>query len=199
MTGWEYSLANHSFIVDLRPDIFMRTFFTATLVFLASSCAFAADATSPVRQVMDITVKNWSGEQEEWKYIFDEDMLNSLFSKRFVETYHQAAKKPAYDTENNEPGDPFGYDVVTSSQDGCPIQELAIAPAQPKDGGVNDVKVSFKLWSCMDENDMKNMVNEVHFDVIEVNGKPVIDDIHRVGDDGTDSLVVEMDGIIKGE
>ncbi|MNE90409.1 hypothetical protein D3C80_1879170 [compost metagenome] len=51
----------------------------------------------------------------------------------------------------------------------------------------------------MDETEMKGMVNEVHFDVVEEDGKPVIEDIHRVGDDGTDSLVVEMDGIIKGE
>ncbi|WP_313616987.1 hypothetical protein [Agrobacterium sp.] len=177
----------------------MRHFLTAISIFLASTSAFAADATVPVRQIMDITVKNWSGEQEEWKYIFDEDMLTSVFSKHFADTYRQAAKKPAYDTENNEPGDPFGYDVVTSSQDGCPIQDLAIAPGTPKDDRVSDVKVSFKLWSCMDEAEMKAMVNEVHFDVIEENGKPVIDDIHRVGDDGTDSLLVEMDGIIKGE
>lgn len=176
----------------------MRTFFTATFIFLATSTAFAADATAPVRQIMDITVKNWSGEQEEWKYIFDEDMLTSLFSKQFAQTYREAAKKPAYDTENNEPGDPFGYDVVTSSQDGCPIQELAITPGTSKDG-VTDVKVTFKLWSCMDEAEMKSMVNEVNFDVVDEDGKPVISDIHRVGDDGTDSLVVEMDGIIKGE
>lgn len=46
---------------------------------------------------------------------------------------------------------------------------------------------------------MKATVDEVNFDVIEEDGRPVINDIHRVGDEGTDSLREEMATIIKGE
>ena len=176
----------------------MRTFLLSTAVILFSTAAFAADPVEPVRKVMDVTVKNWSGAAEDWKYIFDEDMLSSLFSKAFVEQYREAAKKPAYEAESGKTGDPFGYDVVTNSQDGCPIQDLAIDAAPSKDG-MSDVTAKFKLWTCMDEAEMKAMVDEVHFDVIEEGGKPVIDDIHRVGDEGRDSLRKEMADLIKGE
>jgi hypothetical protein len=176
----------------------MRKFLLTTAAILFSTSAFAADPADPVRKVMDVTVKNWSGDAENWKYIFDEDMLNSLFSKAFVEQYREASKKPAYEAESGETGDPFGYDVVTNSQDGCPIEDLAIDVTPAKDG-VTDVTARFKLWKCMDEAEMKAMVDEVHFDVIEEGGKPVIDDIHRVGDEGRDSLRKEMTGLIKGE
>jgi hypothetical protein len=39
----------------------------------------------------------------------------------------------------------------------------------------------------------------VHFDVIDEGGKPVIDDIHRVADGESDSVVEEMQSIAKGE
>lgn len=109
-----------------------------------------------------------------------------------------ASKKPAYEAESGETGDPFGYDVVTNSQDGCPLVDVSVTPGEVKDG-VTDVTAKFKLWACMDEAEMKATVDEVHFDVIEENGQPVISDIHRVGDEGRDSLRAEMAAIIKGE
>jgi hypothetical protein len=176
----------------------MRKFLLTSFAFLLSAPAFAADPVAPVKQIMDITVKNWSGEAEEWKYIFDEDLLKSVFSSQFADAYREAAKKPAYDAENDEPGDPFGYDVVTNSQDGCPIEDLSIK-SEPLKDGVTDVAVTFKLWNCMDDAEMKAMVNEIHFDVKDEDGKPVISDIHRVGEDGRDSVLEEMAGIAKGE
>lgn len=176
----------------------MRKFLLTSLVVFSYGAAFAGDPVPPVRQIMDITVKNWSGEAEEWKYIFDEDMLTSVFSKTFADKYREAAKKPAYDSEDKDPGDPFGYDVVTSSQDGCPIADLSITPGETK-AGVTDVTVKFRLWDCMDEPEMKAMVNEIHFDIIDEGGKPVINDMHRVGDDGRDSVLSEMAEIAKGE
>ncbi|SCX27901.1 hypothetical protein DSM25558_4326 [Agrobacterium sp. DSM 25558] len=177
----------------------MRKILLATAATLLFSCnAFAADPTEPVKKVMDITVKNWSGEADDWKYIFDEDLLTTLFSKQFVTQYREASKKPASDVENSDKGDPFGYDVVTNSQDGCPLQDVTIVPTPPKDG-VTDVTVKFKLWACMDEAEMKATVDQVNFDVVEEDGKPVINDIHRVGDEGRDSLLQEMANIIKGE
>ena len=95
-------------------------------------------------------------------------------------------------------GDPFGYDVITSSQDGCPLQELTTKTG-PGAAGVTDVTVTFKPWTCVEDMQAKNSVSEVHFDVIDENGKPVIDDIHRVTDGERDSLVEEMQTIAKGE
>ncbi|UHS61515.1 hypothetical protein HRR99_08305 [Agrobacterium vaccinii] len=176
----------------------MRKLLLASVTILFSCNAFAADPTEPVKKVMDITVKNWSGEADDWKYIFDEDLLSTLFSKEFIKQYREASKKPASEVESGDKGDPFGYDVVTNSQDGCPLQDVAITAAPPKDG-VSDVTVKFKLWACMDEAEMKASVDQVNFDVVEEDGKPVINDIHRVGDDGRDSLLQEMANIIKGE
>ena len=166
----------------------MRNILLLTAAVLFSHSALAAGPADPVQKVMDITVKNWSGEAENWKYVFDEDMLTSLFSKDFVAQYR----------ESGETGDPFGYDVVTNSQDGCPLADVSVTPGAVKDG-VTDVTAKFKLWACMDEAEMKATVDEVHFDVVEENGRPVISDIHRVGDEGRDSLREEMANIIKGE
>ena len=64
---------------------------------------------------------------------------------------------------------------------------------------MSDVKVTFKQWACIDDAEMKDSVSEVHFDVIEEDGKPVIKDIHRVVENESDSLVEEMQSIAKGE
>ncbi|MGK6313564.1 hypothetical protein [Neorhizobium sp. DT-125] len=176
----------------------MRTLPLAIAFSLISTLAAAADATDPVRQVMKITEDNWNTVDSEWKYIFDPDPLARLFSKKFQAAYAEAAKHPAYETENNQPGDPFGYDVITSSQDGCPLQEVKMNSA-PGANGMTDVTVTFKMWACVDEADVKDSVNEVHFDVTEEDGKPVIDDIHRVADGERDSVIEEMQSIAKGE
>ncbi|WP_117195668.1 hypothetical protein [Rhizobium terrae] len=176
----------------------MRTLPLAIAFSLLSTFASAADATDPVKEVMKVTEDNWNTVDSEWKYIFDADPLSRLFSKKFQSAYAEAAKHPAYDTENNQPGDPFGYDVVTSSQDGCPLKEIAIVPS-PGKNGMTDVKVTFKMWTCIDEAEVKDSVNELHFDVIQEGGKPVIDDIHRVVDNERDSVIEEMQSIAKGE
>lgn len=168
---------------------------------LSLSCclpAAAADPTEPVKEVMKITEDNWNTVDSEWKYVFDADPLKRLFSSRFQAAYAEAAKHPAYETENNQPGDPFGYDVITSSQDGCPLREIGINPA-PAVNGMTDVTVTFKMWTCVEEADVKESVNELHFDVIEEEGRPVIDDIHRVADGERDSIIEEMGSIAKGE
>jgi hypothetical protein len=165
---------------------------------LLSTVSMAADVPVPVTEVMKITEDNWNSADSDWKFIFDADPLARLFSKRFQSVYAEAAKHPAYDTENNQPGDPFGYDVVTASQDGCPLKEITMVPAAPANGKT-DVKVTFKQWTCLDDTDLKDSVSEVHFDVIDEAGKPVIDDIHRFADGESDSVVEEMQSIAKGE
>jgi hypothetical protein len=176
----------------------LALFFAALTTAASATVALAADVTEPVRQVMDMTKTNWESVDAGWKYIFEPDPLSKLFSKRFQAAYKEAAKHPAYDTENNEPGDPFGYDVVTNSQDGCPLEEISIVPAAAKDG-LTEVKVRFKQWTCIDEADIKNSVSEVDFDVVMEGARPVIDDIHRVADNERDSVIAEMQSLAKGQ
>lgn len=176
----------------------MRTAPLALLFACFSTFSSAADVTDPVRQVMDMTKANWESVDADWKYIFDPEPLAKLFSKRFQAAYKDASKHPAYETENNQPGDPFGYDVVTDSQDGCPLQNITITPGQP-DGTITPVKVTFKLWTCIDQADIKDSVNEVDFDMVTEGGRVVIDDIHRVSEGERDSVLAEMQDIAKGQ
>jgi hypothetical protein len=176
----------------------MRSLLLVLALSLSSTVSLAADASEPVKEVMRITEDNWSSGNGELKSIFDAAPLARLFSSRFRSAYAEASKHPAYETENDGPGDPFGYDVVTASQDGCPLQDVNIAPA-PVVGTKIDVTVTFKLWTCVDEPDLKDGLNEVRFDIVEEDGRPVIDDIHRVADGESDSLIEEMQAIAKGE
>lgn len=176
----------------------MRSLPLALCFSALATLASAADVTDPVRQVIDMTKFNWESVDAEWKYIFDADPLAKLYSKRFQEAYKEAAKHPAYDSENNESGDPFGYDVITNSQDGCPLQDIKIAAAQPQNG-VTPVNVSFKMWTCIDDAQIKEGVTEVQFDVVTENGKPVIDDIHHIADGERDSVFAEMQILAKGQ
>ena len=170
----------------------MRFFsFAAAFVFAASTVS-AADATDPVRAVMDITVRNWESADSEWSYIFAPEPLGRLFSPRFQSAYLQASKRPAYETDDGGPGDPFRYDVVTASQDGCPLEDPAME-AGAEEAGMTPVKVTFKLWRCLDQPELRESVNEVHFDVVRENGRFVIDDIHRVGPEDRDSVLAEME------
>ena len=61
--------------LGLYRDHIMRKILLLSAAALFSHAALAAGPTDPVQKVMDITVKNWSGDAENWKYIFDEDML----------------------------------------------------------------------------------------------------------------------------
>jgi hypothetical protein len=176
----------------------MRPLLLALTLSLFSSVSMAADAADPVNEVMKVTQDNWNSNDSDWKHIFDAEPLGRLFSKRFQSAYADASKHPAYETENNQPGDPFGYDVVTASQDGCPLEDVKIAPATSADGKTNFV-VTFKQWACVDDSDLKNSISEVRFDVMEEDGKPVIDDIHRVADGESDSVVEELQSIATGE
>lgn len=176
----------------------MRTLPLALALSFLSTVSIAADPADPVKEVMKVTEDNWNSNDSDWKFIFDPEPLARLFSKRFQTAYADAAKHPAYETENNQPGDPFGYDVVTASQDGCPLQDVVIAPGVAANDKT-DFKVTFKQWTCIDDADLKDSISEVHFDVIDEDGKPVIDDIHRVADGESDSVIEEMQSIAKGE
>lgn len=169
----------------------MRNLLLAAALSLVAGLASAAEPVEPVREVMEVTTSNWSSAESEWRYIFDKEPLRRLFSQRFQAAYEEASKKPAYETDDGGPGDPFGYDVVTASQDGCPLEDVAIDTAG-EENGVTTVKVRFKLWRCLDQPELKDSTDEVHFDVVAQDGIYVIDDIHRVSSGDRDSVLEEM-------
>ncbi len=155
--------------------------------------ALAADAQSPVKAVMDLAVALWSDDPKvDGQDYFDKPRLETLYSRTFANAYREAAKHPLYD----EASGPFGYDVVTNGQDGCPLKDVNITNLGEK-SGIADIKVTFKLMTCYDDDPDKDAISEVHFDVVTENGKPVISDIHRLTDGKSDSLLKEMLDIAK--
>jgi len=168
----------------------MKRLLALAAMILSATPAFAAPD-EPVRAIMDLATQLWSDKPPEGKDYFDKDHI-VLFSKDFIAAYREAEKYPIYD----EGGGPFGYDVITNSQDGCPLKDLAITSA-PEASGVSDVKVTFKLMSCYTDDPGKDTVSEVHFDVVTEDGKSVISDIHRMIDGKPDSLVKEMKELAK--
>jgi hypothetical protein len=165
------------------------------LIVPMATSALAQAAADPVKNVMALAEGLWSDDPKVGgQDYFDASRIDALYSKRFAEAYRAAAKFPIYDDASG----PFGYDVITNGQDGCPLKDVAITPAAEANG-VTDVTVTFKLWTCVDDGSVdKNSVNEVHFSVITENGKPVIDDIRRKDDEGKlDSLMTEMQDIAK--
>lgn len=158
---------------------------------LAISTPALAAPDEPVRAIMDLATALWSDDPPADKDYFDKDHIG-LFSKDFVAAYREAEKYPVYE----EGGSPFGYDVITSSQDGCPLKDMAIAPGA-ETAGTTDVKVTFKLMSCYVDDSGKDAVSEVHFKVVTEDGKPVIADIDRIVDGKPVSLVAEMKEIVE--
>ena len=160
------------------------------LMLTASAPAFAAPD-EPVKAIMDLATALWSDKPPEGQDYFDNDHIG-LFSKDFVALYREAEKYPIYE----EGGSPFSYDVVTSSQDGCPLKDVAIAPGAEA-AGITDVKVTFKLMSCYADDPGKDAVSEVRFKVVMQDGKPLIADIDRIIEGKPVSLVAEMKEIVK--
>ncbi|MDB5522851.1 MAG: hypothetical protein JWM58_614 [Rhizobium sp.] len=165
----------------------------AALLLVTASPAFAADAQQPVKAIMDLAVGLWSDDPKvEGQDYFDKTRLGTVYAKAFADAYREAAKHPLYD----EGSGPFGYDVITNGQDGCPLKEVMIAN-QGEKAGITDIKVTFKLMTCYDDDPGKDATSEVHFDVVIENGRPVISDIHRVTEGKADSLLKEMQDIAR--
>ncbi|RYE51208.1 MAG: hypothetical protein EOP18_12455 [Rhizobiaceae bacterium] len=152
---------------------------------LLPSVAFAQAVTDPVNRIMEIAKARWETTEALTPDYFDG--LDEDFTKGFAEVYRGAAKYPAYD----EGDSPFDYDVITSSQDGCPLKDVSVSPDGEKEG-VTTVAVSFKLWTCAPDAESQAKVNTLRFDVVMENGKPLIADIHRFNEGKWDTLVGEM-------
>lgn len=175
----------------------IRLCLAATLVVLPSF-ALAADATAPVREIMETVTKNWadvaddSDDPPDYVDYFNDEFLPRLYSKDFAAKYREAAKYPAYE----DGGSPFDYDVIAMGQDGCTIKDLKIE-AQPPAGGVTAVRATFDNTHCFGEREPDWKPAEVDFNVVEENGKAVIDDILRPQDGDPGSLKTEMQAIAR--
>jgi hypothetical protein len=153
-----------------------KTLATLLLVVLAAS-AHAADPAAPVNEVMQEAVKGWAEDAQPGEDYFSEARLSRIYSADFATAYRAAAKFPAYDDGDS----PFDYDVIVSGQDSCTIKDLVVVPG-PETDGKSDVKVTFDNTHCFGDREPNWKPTELHFMVIEENGRPVIDDIMR-GDD----------------
>lgn len=159
-----------------------------TLALIAALLPFAAhaeNASDPVKRIMDVATGRWVSTEGSGVDYFDN--IDRDFSKDFIAAFREAQKFPAYDGSDY----PFDYDVITSSQDGCPLKDLTLSPPTEKDG-VSVVDVSFKLWTCAPDAESQAKVNQLKFDVVIEGGKPVISDIHRLSEGKWDTLLGEM-------
>lgn len=178
----------------------MQKFAASALVFtflqfsLGANMALAADATAPVKAIMDATVSNWAGGDSDWQDIFDDSRLKTVYSKDFGAKYQAAAQFPAADEDGISP---FDYDVIVNAQDACPLEDMKLA-AQPQKGEVTEVLATFKKATCMGSDADYQKTTTVRFEVIQEAGKPVIDDIITIDDNGSpSSLKSVMQDLVK--
>ncbi|RYH00551.1 MAG: hypothetical protein EON57_10950 [Alphaproteobacteria bacterium] len=156
-----------------------------TLMLAYAMPALAAPE-APVRAIMDLATAMSSNAAPQGADYFDANHIG-LFSKGFLAAYTEA-KKYSY----LEDGGVFEYDVITNSQEGCPLKDVSIAPGA-ESSGESKVTVTFKLMSCYQDDSL----SEVHFKVVTEDGKPVISDIDRIIDGKPVSLMAEMQDIAK--
>jgi hypothetical protein len=151
-----------------------------------------ADPLDPVKGVMALAERIWSDPPSTDEYYFDAKNLGEFYSAGFIEAFRIAEKNPAIPVdEGGTEGYPFDYDVITSSQDGCPLKDIRIE-AGAASGGATPVSVTFRLWDCLEDATERERLNELRFMVVAENGKPVINDIIRVEEGEGISLVEEM-------
>jgi hypothetical protein len=168
------------------------------LVLLLPASGFAADAMAPVNEIMAAVSSNWQSlgsetdTPPEYRDYFSDDFLARIYSKDFVSTYNEAAKYPAYE----EGGSPFDYDVIAMGQDGCPLKDLK-TEAAPAVAGVTSITATFDNTHCFGDRAPDWKPATVMFNVVEENGRPVIDDILRQFDFEVLSLKAEMRDIAK--
>ncbi len=157
--------------------------------------AHAADATAPVRAIMDVATALWSGTEGDPGDYFDYAHIGN-FSKSIRTLYTKALKHPAFDTEEGE-GSPFDYDPIVLGQDGCPLEGLTLQ-AGKADGGATDVVARFKRFTCMDgsSDEERNAVSELHFRVVSESGRPVIADVVTGEGDDRHSLADALKEIV---
>ncbi len=151
--------------------------------------AHAAEATAPVRAIMDVAVSIWSGEDNDPVDYFDEAHIGN-FSAELRALYAEASRHPAYDTDE-ETGSPFDYDPIIGGQDGCALKDVVTTEGQPANGA-EDVTVTFDNSHCFGERASDWQPEKLVFKMIEEDGRPVIDDIDRTSFEEGASLKAEL-------
>ena len=174
----------------------MKTLLITALLALTPGLAHADSVPAPVKEIMDVEIASWSSGDDQGD-LFSTDRLGRLYSRDFAAKYTAATHFPAY---GDDPiGSPFEHDVITSSQDGCPLEDISMKPNGAIDGA-EDVVVTFRLMGCAEDAADKARVTEVHFRVIKEGGRPVVDDVLTEPETkgaAFDSLKATMASIVK--
>lgn len=144
----------------------------ASLVLGVAAPALAADTVAPVREVMQVTESNWSEVASAPEELFTTDRLERLFSRSFRDLYARAMQ----DEFAREAGTPFDYDPIVDAQDGCPLENLTITP-KPAEDGKAVVVARFQFQSCSGEGPESQAYSETWFEMVDEDGRAVIDDI----------------------
>ncbi len=164
----------------------------AASILVCGAGAALADPVDPVKGVMSLAERIWSDPPATDEYYFDAKNLGQFYSAGFIEAFRIAEKNPAIPVdEGGTEGYPFDYDVITSSQDGCPLKDIKIV-AGAASGEATPVTVTFRLWDCLEDAAERERLNALRFMVVNENGRPVINDIIRVEEGEGISLVEEM-------
>lgn len=137
------------------------------------------DVTAPVREVLAVINKILpSRNKSQARDYFSEDHLTRLFSEEFgnlyrwsIDMYYLVLK----------------HDEITGTKNVCPTPKLDIEQVERPDAEW-DVVTRFQHESCLENQNKPGAISKIVFQVIEENGRPVIDDILAYQDDKPNSL-----------
>ncbi|WP_176083717.1 hypothetical protein [Martelella sp. HB161492] len=160
---------------------------------MSSAAAHAGTAADPVAEVMAVTVNNWSPDASVQEDLFASDRLKRLFSAGFQAQFEKAMAVSGIGND----GSPFDYDVVVNAQDGCPLEDLAIAPPLVQDGKTVEV-ARFRFMSCFGSQAEYQAFSEARFILVDEGGQVRIDDIIAVSPDGQTLSTREQLGLLAG-
>lgn len=159
-----------------------------------ASPALADDIPSPIHEVMDVTTTFWSVKEPKLGSIFSEDRLKRLYSADFVKLYRAAMKHPIYQNGDT----PFDFDVIVQAQDSCTPDKIDMHLFEAH-GPMRQYEVSFAHFGCFDGGD-PNERTAIYIDIIQQDGRDVIDDIATYEDNGKkDSIKVLMANIAQNQ
>jgi len=162
------------------PDMKLTSLLAGIAVFAAAlavpAVSLAADASTPVREIIDAASHN-AASPDEYEDYFSDDRLGRIYSEAFIDVYRAAWKKQEAD-ENN--GYLLGADPILNAQDGCALKDLSIETAEPRDGWT-PVYARYKAFYCLNT-ESKDLVTDAQFMVVKQSGGFVIDDIQHIKD-----------------
>lgn len=163
---------------------------TLALGAAAATPVLAADMAAPVRAVLAAAEANWADPPQDYQDYFSEERLATLYSADLAARYRKAADTPFA----KEMGTPLDWDVVVNAQDGCPLEDVAVAPAG-QEGTATRVVARFRALTCFGTDAEYQGFQEAHFLVVEEGGRAVIDDIVTPLDGEAQSLKAQLDAI----